>query len=109
MPKNPEVPGNTLASQAVVDREIVGAGKALFALDSKIWHMWHAGDQMLQIKLVVKATDGSDVMCVVTAQIEDVQVVAFHNGDSIRSALTGLSKRLANGSLKWRRDEYAAE
>lgn len=51
--------------------------------------------------------DGSEVMAIIGA-FDDAggPVVAFHSASNFGETVVGVAKRLRNGSLKWRTDEY---
>lgn len=58
-------------------------------------------------KLTVKPNwgDDGDLFMIINAVIDGRKRVAFHGGSTLADALIGLSKRLANGSMKWREDK----
>lgn len=108
MPKNKtEVPGNVLATQANIERIVSFTGQAVHKADYRVSDI---NPQRLNIKqFKIKAPPGGQGMWmgVVTAIIDDVAVVGFHQGETFGRCLEGLCSRIANGSLNWRHDEYA--
>lgn len=52
--------------------------------------------------------EGGEILVVLRGLDEEgAAVVAFHSAFSLDEALVGVENRLANGSLKWRIDEWA--
>ena len=106
MAKNTDVPGNTLASQAQLDRLLNKIGQAVFRLEACI-------DKDLDDDLVVtgirfkppQAANG-EWMAVISASTPDGHVVAFHSASGLGELVKGLTNRYTNRSLKWRPDEY---
>lgn len=50
-----------------------------------------------------------EYLLVVTAWVNGVSMVCFTNGDSVYGCLSAFAKRLLNGSIKWKEDEYAQD
>jgi hypothetical protein len=109
MARSTEVEGSSAEAAAQFDRELSAIGQGMFLLDSCILHAWRRGDIIKALKVQVKSPDGRDIMIVCTARIDDVDVVTFSSGSSIREALVGLGRRLRNGSVVWRKDDYATQ
>lgn len=104
--KSKDIPGNTLASQALVDREIHKAGTALFRL-SGLPHQMADHDVYLKgIKIRVRDDEGTDVLIVVSVDTNDGPKVCFHSADGIREALMGFVNKHLNGQIKWKDDQY---
>lgn len=106
MAKQKDIPGNTLQSQAVFDREVQKTGSRVYDIDGWV-------DRSVKDRVVVRAikfragkVPGAEWMVIITAYSPDGPVVAFHAGDGFKDTLVGLAARLKNGSMKWKVDEY---
>lgn len=51
--------------------------------------------------------EGGEFLAVVRAWVAGEQMVGFHGGSSLIECFLGVSRRMKNGSMKWKADEYA--
>lgn len=107
--RNTEVPGNTLESQRLFDREMIKIGRAVLSLQSRLEHMADEGVEVKALRLTYRNGVHGEVLCVVTAGTESGGIVAFHSADGLGEVLKGVSARMVNGSIKWKEDEYARD
>lgn len=101
-----DVQGNSLASQAALDREIASAGVGMFRTEHLFEGLWDEQTVVKSIRVSCPGAGRSDYLAVVTADVEQVAMVGFNSGGTFREALLGLLNRLENRSLKWREDQY---
>lgn len=106
MTKHKDIPGNTLQSQLVFDRELHKVGLRVFEIDDFIHKSVRDKFVVRAIKFRAGKVPGAEWMAVITAYSPDGPVVAFHSGESFKELVVGLAARLKNGSLKWKADEY---
>lgn len=104
--KNNEVPGNARLSQALFDKVVWQCGMDVFKLHGRIEEMRDDDMFVKSIRFRFSETEGGDVMAIITADMQSGPMVAFHGASNLRDAITGLSARLVNGSLKWKEDQY---
>lgn len=102
-----EVPGNTLASQAMVDRLLGKTGKAVHQMGHRIEMLVEEGIEIKQVRLKQNLDAAGDWLAVVTARTESSHIVAFHSADGFVECLEGLCSKMTNGSVRWREDEHA--
>jgi hypothetical protein len=68
-----------------------------------------AGFDVYELKL--KRFESQDAKLLLVMKAYDVDgrpVVAFHAGNNVLDVLAGAMRRLRNGSLKWKEDQYHA-
>jgi len=106
MPKDTDVPGNTLLSQALLDRQVNAIGVAMVRLDSRIEKMRGEGHSLVSIRLVAPSEKSTSWLAVIKLRTVEGAFVAFHQGDELSDLLKGVSNRMLNNSLKWKADEY---
>lgn len=102
-----EVPGNALATQHEVARQMMQVGEALALLDRLVVQLREEGE--LDVSgLSIRFPDGSGAEYLVTvrARVDGVKVVAFHSAYAIGETLRGLYNRMKAGKLKWKEDQY---
>lgn len=107
MPKDTDVPGNTLESQRLFDEMLRKTGRRVRELERTMLRLEEDGVTIKMLKLNCKAGPRGEWLAILTAQGEEGGLVAFHSADGLPEVLAGLSTRLGNGSLKWKEDEYA--
>lgn len=106
MTKPKDVPGNTLQSQLLFDRELHKVGHRVYDIDSFIQRSVRDKFVVRAIKFRAGKVPGAEWMAIITAYSPDGPVVAFHSGEGFKELVVGLAARLKNGSLKWKADEY---
>ncbi len=102
-----ELPGNSIMSQAAMDRFVYNNGRAVLSIEHYAYTSFREGARMKALRF--KCPDGphGEWLCVATAQIDGVDLVCFTSGASFDDVLRNVGNRLANGSMKWKDDEYA--
>lgn len=105
--RNKEVPGNTLESQRIFERELMRIGLAVLALESGLVRMEQDDVVLKAIRLAYAGGPQGDVLCIMTATTEEAGVVAFCSGSSLSAVLCTVSNQIRNGSIKWKEDQYA--
>lgn len=104
--RNQEVPGNTIESQRLFERQLYNIGRALLQLESTLEHMESDGTTPKAIRLKFEGGAHGSILAVITAQSGDDPIVGFISSPSISTVLVTLSNQLKNGSLKWKEDQY---
>jgi len=102
-----DVPGNTVASQAMFDGWVHDVGKGWLDLLRACEAEAKAGRLITRITIRGVVTQGAGLLVILAASGDDGATVAFHNVDEVSTMWRGLANRMRNGSLKWRPDEYA--
>jgi hypothetical protein len=102
-----EIPGNTLASQALFDRQMIKIGVSVLTLQEQFIRLSDEGIEVKALRLAYRSGVSGELLGVLTASTESSELVAFQSGTDLAVVLTVLQSRLANGSLKWKEDEYA--
>lgn len=92
------------ATQRAAANLVQRAGARLEQLDR--WLEDPPGGEVYITELRFRVGAGYDegVLCIVKAQHGVERLVAFHGADTLLECISGLSSRLANGSLKWKED-----
>lgn len=107
--KDLEIPGNTIATAAMVDRIITKTGDVIHKTSFTLERWWEVDTRVKAIRFKNKGEPGVGWLVVITIDTREGPKVAFHEGDTFQSALEGMCKRILNGSLKWKDDQYADE
>ena len=102
------VPGNSLASQALVQRVLLKTGIYVHKIEEAFQLLENHGVYVKALRFSLKDGADGDWMAVLTADTDDGPMVAFNTGATFGDCLSGLSARLDNGTLKWKEDEYAS-
>lgn len=102
-----DVPGNSLASAAEYQRQMVKSAEQLMRLEAVLDRLDEQGTFVLGMSIKVKGFDRNDYLVVLRAQVGNERVVSFHTGDTFLEAVRGMAARLENGSVKWKEDSYA--
>ena len=106
MDKDSSVPGNVLASQAIIQREAMKLALAVDRVDHKVHYDDDAPLWLTGMRVKFPVNEGGEYLVVMRGEEVDRGVVAFHAATSLREALRGAFERFMNGSLKWKTDEY---
>ena len=109
MSKKPErdVPGDSVASARAVTQYWYDIGSGLGGLDRYRANEGHDKPILYELKIKCDPSDEQGVLVMAKAYTEDGYVVGFHRGESVVEAVTGMARRIVNGTLKWREDQYA--
>lgn len=90
-------------------RRCAAQGEAWLRLLRHWQKEWLNGTVLKSIRLKGLLMARTPVMLVVTRDGPEGPQVAFHREDDAERLWPGLLKRVEEGKLKWRRDEYASE
>lgn len=83
------------------------AGRALEMLGSRMSGGFNAGWEIMGLSVRKPRIEGEDFLITVRALTPDGQpVVAFSGGAFLDDAFVTLVNRIANGTLKWREDQF---
>lgn len=102
-----DVPGNAMASAALVQRELMRIGEGVLKVQNELER---AEDHDLYLKAIrAKTVDGAsgEWFFILTADSGDGPVVSFVHADTLAGGLVTIGNKLRNGSMKWRPDEFA--
>jgi len=102
-----EVPGNAMATQALIDRVLTKTGHAVHELNHLGIGMEDEGWLLKAIRFAPQGSAAGEWLAVITVQSPEGPLVSFHGGSTFADCIEGLRNRLKNGSLKWKVDEYA--
>jgi hypothetical protein len=104
-----EVPGNVVASAVAFQTHLMKIGQHVQDIDRLVWEATDKRPVVYAINLKCDPDDEQGVLAILRGYKPDGYVVSFHREDTVWECLVGVSKRLANNSLKWKEDEYASK
>lgn len=98
------VPGNVLASQAMIERTLQRTGLLMHQLEES-FVSWDGQDVVIK-SLQVRAAHGigGEWLGIIKVSGPEGDLVAFQSGMSFIEVLQGISARAHNGSIKFRPD-----
>lgn len=108
MPKYPkeDVPGDAVATARQVTEYWYKIGQGVGDIDRYL-SIGHADQpELYELRIKCDAADDQGYLVVAKGLGEDGYVVAFHRGETVVEAVTGVAARLKNHTLKWREDVY---
>lgn len=82
-------------------------GQTLILSESMFDRMDERGDDVTSMSVRFPTEESDDFLVTVRMITDTDKVVGFHGGASFHEALRGTLNRLANGTMKWRHDDYA--
>lgn len=102
-----DVPGDAVASARQVTEYWYHVGQALGDVD-RFQETAHVDQpELYELKIKCDRSDPQGVLVMAKGVGEDGYLVAFHRGETVVEAVVGITRRLKNHTLKWKRDEYA--
>lgn len=101
-----EVPGNVLATAALVQREMLKFANALMIMDGQIQEGTFSEHRVVSLRLALPSDKRPDVLAVLTIETAEGRMVAFHSDSGLVSALKGLAHKYSNQTLKFRKDKW---
>lgn len=82
----------------------------LWSMDRAASTSWSGAVRVHEVKLRLGDTTRFETLVILTGvDDENTPLVAFHSGCPPSEALTGAFRRLMNGTLSWKVDQYALE
>jgi hypothetical protein len=82
-------------------------GRQMHLYDYVCFGGWDGSVELIGLSIRIPAQRHEDVLVVLRGHDSDGgPVVAFHSEPMVANALAGAARRLADGQLKWREDEY---
>lgn len=89
------------------DDFFIQAGEALSRVGIRMASAGSASVDVVGLNIKRPQTDGGEFLCVVKGvDVDGTAVVAFHSAFTLEELFRGLRGRLANGTLKWREDQF---
>ncbi len=106
MSRGKDVPGNVLATQAVIVRNSLRVTGVMDRVENA--HRSGSDHDPWLVGFRVKFPEDEEGEFFIVLQGEDSAgaMVAFHSSISLGEAIRGALERYMNGSLKWRKDVY---
>lgn len=102
-----DVPGNTMASVAEYQRQLVRLAEAVLTVD-KLLDDLAAEDVWVQaLRVLPPPLEGGDWRLILKVRIAEKPYVAFCNGSSFGEVVKAMVNRLQNRTVKWKEDQYA--
>lgn len=98
--------GNSIASAAAFDKEMVRLGLGLIRVDNTLERLFEEDIVVLDIRVRIPEYAGAEFLCICSARIGGEHVVAFSSGTTFIDALRGMLARMENGTVKWSVDKY---
>lgn len=84
------------------------AGVALAQLDRALQGYRDLAVELRGFSVRGPEVRGGETLVVIRAVADDgLRIVAFHSGYTLQDVIRGVEARLANGTLRWRADEFA--
>lgn len=102
-----DVPGNSVASAAQFDRELMRTGEALLRFETLADNLADGGAVIRELRVQCPGHKRNDYLVVVKADTSEGAVIGFCGGDTLHEALRNLVGRLQSGTFRWKDDEYA--
>lgn len=102
-----EVPGDARQSAILYQAHLMRIGQHVQDIDRFKWEATELRPVVSSMTLKFDPDDEQGCLAVVRGYKPGGYVVAFHRESTVWECLVGVSKRLANNSLKWKEDEYA--
>lgn len=84
-----------------------GLARGLLNLETYNTDIQEGRPTLTQVTVKCDPDDEQGVLIVLKGYEGSAWVVAFHREGTLSAAVAGVGNRLRNGSLKWRKDEYA--
>lgn len=99
--------GTSRAGAAAFQRQLMRLGEAIYRFESLHEIMFDNEGYIKKLSIMPVSPIRGQFMMVVTGFLHGEHVVCFQQGSSLDDCLLSFINRWANGSLKWREDEYA--
>jgi len=109
MAKYTKETGSSTAAQLQFEKQMYNIGALVVGFEGQLERMFEHDNYIKKLLVKPAGYEREDYLLVVTAYIDGADVVAFQQGSDLSEVLTGLIKRLKNGSVKWKADGYANE
>ncbi len=94
------------ASDRAHKKWLSGLANGLNHIDNYVDEVQEGKPTLTRFTVRCDPDDEEGVLVVCKGYIGTEWHVAFHRGDTVSEAISGLGNRLRNGSLRWRVDEY---
>lgn len=101
-----EVDGNSLASQAMVDRALQRIGHSIAKLEHTLAGRMPGEYDVYSIRVRCEGDPDGEWLAIVNVDVEGERYVGFHVGVGIAETLVGVANRIINKSLKLKESEY---
>ena len=79
-------------------------GEYMLALDRLKWEATEKRPMVTELRIKCDPEDDAGVLCIIKAYTPHEKVISYQREDTVWEALVGVSKRLKNNSLKWKKD-----
>ena len=105
--KSEDVPGNVLASLAALDQVCQRLGQSLLNWDRAVSPAYRGEVEVTGFSIRVPGGSEEEVLVVIRGLWSDGSpVVGFHSEVGVAQAVANAGRRVADGNIKWRADEY---
>lgn len=100
------VPGNTVLSQTLLDREMAELGAKVRQLDHQV-HIMSAREEGF-LSLTLRAPNDRSIqwLAIVRVSHEQGRSVGFVSGPTIAATISTVASLLMAGQIKWKDDQY---
>ena len=98
--------GSKSASHAVVDAFLLELGTDLARLSRHTGWARHTRTWVYSLQIKYPRTPLGAHVAIVKGICEGEFLVGFHSNDGLGPTLSGLGRRLENGTLEWKEDEF---
>ena len=104
-----EVPGNTIATVAAVQKAMLQVANALYITEGRIEGLHEQGEIITGVRFRAPTQLGGEWLAVVSLLTTEGRFVGFHSDVSFVAAVRGVCNRINNGSMIWKDDQYAGK
>lgn len=101
--------GSALKGAVAFQEELAQEALVLRRVDRWLGLQEEDNFRLVALKLRAPMEDSAEYLVVVSAYVDGRAMVGFSAGSTIMEALLICSRRILNGSIKWKEDQYAQD
>lgn len=102
-----DIAGDARASAIAVQRHLMRLGERMEMFEHHADRLFEQGLEVVGLSVRCPGDESAEYLVIARGRDSTGKVVAFHGGETFAEAVGGFMSRMANDSLKWRKDEYA--
>lgn len=104
--RDKEVSGDARESMLRFQEAQLEVAYALSKAEDVFDAVFEKGVEVAEIRLRLPVSEGQGYLVIVKALGQDGKVVGFHDGTTLVEALVGALRRLKQGTVRWKSDEW---
>lgn len=101
-----DVPGNARESALRAQEYLLNQAVDLNSTERVADKLFESGWVLVSIRLKFPAGEGGGYLAIVKAEGPEGSMVGFHDGTTFAEVVVGMVRRLHQGGVKWKRDEW---